>query len=49
MKLFNPRAEQMLNGVEVDKPFNAMTLAIDLHRTFGGLECTRTKTVSILK
>ena len=38
MRLFNPRAEQLLNGVEIDKPFNAMTLAVDLHKTFGRLE-----------
>ncbi|KAI9771423.1 MAG: hypothetical protein M1840_002043 [Geoglossum simile] len=38
MKLFNPRAEQLLDGVEIDRPFNAMTLSVDLHKTFGGLE-----------
>jgi HNH endonuclease len=38
MKLFDPRAEQLLEGVGIDQPFNAMTLAVDLHRSFGNLK-----------
>ncbi|KAI9774096.1 MAG: hypothetical protein M1840_005189 [Geoglossum simile] len=38
MKLFNPQAEQLLDGIGIDKPFNAMTLSLDLHRSFGNLK-----------
>ncbi|KAH0537051.1 hypothetical protein FGG08_006121 [Glutinoglossum americanum] len=38
MKLFHPGMEPLLNGVEIDRPFNAMTLTPDLHQAFGKLE-----------
>ncbi|KAI9765469.1 MAG: hypothetical protein M1839_005500 [Geoglossum umbratile] len=37
MKLFHPYAERLLDGVEIDKPFNAMTLVVELHHSFGQL------------
>ncbi|KAH0548328.1 hypothetical protein GP486_007985 [Trichoglossum hirsutum] len=37
MKMFHPEMEHLLNGVEIDRPFNAMTLTADLHRSFGNL------------
>ncbi|KAI9770397.1 MAG: hypothetical protein M1840_003283 [Geoglossum simile] len=37
MKLFYPYAERLVDGVEIDKPFNAMTLATELHHSFGQL------------
>ncbi|KAI9762884.1 MAG: hypothetical protein M1840_001117 [Geoglossum simile] len=37
VKLFHPYAERLLDGVEIDRPFNAMTLAADLHPSFGQL------------
>ncbi|KAI9770223.1 MAG: hypothetical protein M1840_003380 [Geoglossum simile] len=37
MKLFHPYAERLLDGVEIDRPFNAMTLATELHYSFGQL------------
>ncbi|KAH0562537.1 hypothetical protein GP486_002777, partial [Trichoglossum hirsutum] len=37
MKLFHPEMEQRLNGVEIDRPFNAMTMTADLHSSFGSL------------
>ena len=38
MRLFNPRAEQILRGPDIDKPSNAMTMNHSLHRAFGRLE-----------
>jgi len=38
MKLFHPGVERLLNGVEIDRPFNAMTMTVDLHQSFGALK-----------
>jgi HNH endonuclease len=38
MKLFHPEMEQHLNGVDIDRPFNAMTMTTDLHWSFGNLK-----------
>ncbi|KAH0541374.1 hypothetical protein FGG08_004138 [Glutinoglossum americanum] len=38
MRLFHPYAERLLDGTGIDKPCNAMTLAVDLHQSFGSLQ-----------
>ncbi|KAI9768752.1 MAG: hypothetical protein M1839_003967 [Geoglossum umbratile] len=35
LKLFHPRMEQTIDGVDIDKPINAMTLSTELHKAFG--------------
>lgn len=38
LKMFNPSAIHLINGVDIDRPINALTLTHDLHRLFGNFE-----------
>ena len=36
--MFNPHAIHLINGVDIDRPMNALTLTHDLHKLFGNFE-----------
>jgi hypothetical protein len=36
--MFNPGAVQLINGTDIDRPMNALTLTHDLHTLFGNFE-----------
>ncbi|OJJ50041.1 hypothetical protein ASPZODRAFT_1093094 [Penicilliopsis zonata CBS 506.65] len=38
LKMFNPDAIHLINGVDIDRPMNALTLTHDLHKLFGNFE-----------
>lgn len=38
LKMFNPSAIHLINGVDIDRPMNALTLTHDLHKLFGNFE-----------
>lgn len=36
--MFNPGAIHLINGVDIDRPMNALTITHDLHKLFGNFE-----------
>ncbi|KAH0534018.1 hypothetical protein FGG08_007381 [Glutinoglossum americanum] len=38
LDMFDPGIANLIDGQEIDRPFNAITLTLDLHRRFGSLE-----------
>ncbi|KAL4937108.1 hypothetical protein BDV06DRAFT_203651 [Aspergillus oleicola] len=38
LTMFNPGAIHLIDGVDIDRPMNALTLTHDLHRLFGNFE-----------
>jgi hypothetical protein len=36
--MFNPSAIHLIDGVDIDRPMNALTLTHDLHKLFGNFE-----------
>jgi hypothetical protein len=36
--MFNPGAIHLINGVDIDRPMNALTLTHDLHKLFGNFD-----------
>ncbi|KAL3429313.1 hypothetical protein BDV09DRAFT_180610 [Aspergillus tetrazonus] len=38
LTMFNPSAIHLIDGVDIDRPMNALTLTHDLHRLFGNFE-----------
>jgi hypothetical protein len=38
LKMFNPSAIHLINGVGIDRPMNALTLTHDLHKLFGNFD-----------
>jgi hypothetical protein len=38
LAMFNPGAIHLIDGVDIDRPMNALTLTHDLHRLFGNFE-----------
>ncbi|GCB28283.1 hypothetical protein AAWM_11168 [Aspergillus awamori] len=38
LTMFNPGAIHLIDGVDIDRPMNALTLTVDLHRLFGNFE-----------
>ncbi|BCR99988.1 HNH endonuclease signature motif containing protein [Aspergillus luchuensis] len=38
LKMFNPTAFHLIEGTDIDRPMNALTLTHDLHRLFGNFE-----------
>ncbi|KAL4762775.1 HNH endonuclease signature motif containing protein [Aspergillus foveolatus] len=38
LKMFNPSTVQLINGTDINRPMNALTLTHDLHRLFGNFE-----------
>jgi hypothetical protein len=36
--MFNPGAIHLIDGIDIDRPINALTLTHDLHRLFGNFE-----------
>jgi hypothetical protein len=36
--MFNPSAIHLINGVDIDRPINALTLTHDLHKLFGNFD-----------
>ncbi|KAH1447010.1 hypothetical protein KXW65_003720 [Aspergillus fumigatus] len=38
LRMFNPGAIHLINGVDIDRPMNALTLTHDLHKLFGNFD-----------
>ncbi|RLL93285.1 hypothetical protein CFD26_100688 [Aspergillus turcosus] len=38
LKMFNPTAAELINGADIDRPVNALSMTIELHRLFGNFK-----------
>ncbi|RHZ55286.1 hypothetical protein CDV55_100628 [Aspergillus turcosus] len=38
LKMFNPTAVELINGADIDRPVNALSMTIELHRLFGNFK-----------